>query len=139
VRTAGQRGEGNPDGEASDHFPAPDGFHGSGNPLSEHALIAQVCCGSTRVNDFFGGRLVVESGIDYSDRLMTGEDMRRLRAELGGWSQQRLASALGMSLSRIADYERGVTRGANPRPVAIPQVVELACEVLRVRHERGQL
>lgn len=69
---------------------------------------------------------MVEGGIDYSDWLMTGEDMRRLRAELGGWSQQRLASALGMSLSRIADYERGVTRGANPRPVAIPQVVELA-------------
>jgi len=91
------------------------------------------------VNDFFGGRLVVEGGIDYSDWLMTDEDMRRLRAELGGWSQQRLASALGMSLSRIADYERGVTRGANPRPVAIPQVVELACEALRVRHERGEL
>jgi transcriptional regulator with XRE-family HTH domain len=70
---------------------------------------------------------------------MTGEDMRRLRGELGGWSQQRLASALGMSLSRIADYERGVTRGVNSRPVAIPQVVELACEALRVRYERGEL
>jgi transcriptional regulator with XRE-family HTH domain len=65
---------------------------------------------------------------------MTSDEMRQIRNELG-WSQQRLAQELGMSLSRIADYERGVTRGARPRPVQIPRTVELAMEALRNRHE----
>ena len=81
----------------------------------------------------------MKNKIEYTDWLMTGEEMRRLRADLGGWSQQRLANELGMSLSRIADYERGYTRGANGRPVVIPRHIELACEALQARRERGEV
>ena len=63
--------------------------------------------------------------------------MREFRNKLG-WSQQKLATELGMSVSRIVDYERGAARGTG-RPVAIPKVVELACEMLLVKRERGEI
>jgi transcriptional regulator with XRE-family HTH domain len=66
---------------------------------------------------------------------MTGMEMREIRERLG-WSQQRLAQELGMSLSRIVDYERGSTRGVPQHPVVIPKVVELALEALSARVRR---
>ena len=68
--------------------------------------------------------------------VMTGAEMRALRTKLG-WSQQRLASELGMSVSRIVDYERGTARGTG-RPVVIPRVVELALQALETREARGE-
>jgi hypothetical protein len=38
-----------------------------------------------------------------------------------------LAKQLGLSPSRLADYEFGATRTDPPRPAPIPKVVELAC------------
>jgi DNA-binding XRE family transcriptional regulator len=43
-----------------------------------------------------------------------------------GWSQAELARQLGISPSRIVDYELGSTRGKARRPAPIPRVVELA-------------
>ena len=68
---------------------------------------------------------------------MTGSEMRELRTKLG-WSQQRLATELGMSVSQIANYERGTVRSTG-RQVAIPKVVELALEALEARHLRGEI
>jgi transcriptional regulator with XRE-family HTH domain len=47
-----------------------------------------------------------------------------------GWDRAELARQLGISPSRIADYEGGHTRGRNPQPAPIPKVVELACRFL---------
>jgi len=63
--------------------------------------------------------------------------MREFREKLG-WTQQRLATELGMSVSQIANYERGTVRSAN-RPVVIPKVVELALEALEARHQRDEI
>lgn len=63
--------------------------------------------------------------------------MREFRNRLG-WSQQKLATELGMSVSQIANYERGTARGTD-RPVVIPKVVELAMEALEARHARGAI
>lgn len=52
------------------------------------------------------------------------------------WSRERLAEALGMSVSRITDYERGYSRGADRQPVIIPRVVELALKGLDAEEER---
>jgi transcriptional regulator with XRE-family HTH domain len=81
-------------------------------------------------------QLAADTAIAYETD-MTGAEMREFREKLG-WSQQRLATALGMSVSRIVDYERGTTRGVG-KPVTIPRVVELACEMLLVKHERGEI
>jgi transcriptional regulator with XRE-family HTH domain len=68
---------------------------------------------------------------------MSGAEVREFRNKLG-WSQQKLATELGMSVSRIVDYERGTARGTG-RPVVIPKVVELALEALEARHARGDI
>jgi len=68
---------------------------------------------------------------------MTGAEMKELRERLG-WSQQRLATELGMSVSQISLYERGTIRKTG-HPVAIPKVVELALEALEARHARGEI
>jgi transcriptional regulator with XRE-family HTH domain len=68
---------------------------------------------------------------------MTGAEMREFRERLG-WSQQRLATELAMSVSQIANYERGTVRSTG-RTVAIPKVVELALEALKARHARGEI
>jgi hypothetical protein len=44
-------------------------------------------------------------------------------------SRQRLGELLGISPSRLADYERGITRGRNT-PAPIPRMVQLALEAL---------
>lgn len=55
---------------------------------------------------------------------MTPDELIGLRRRLG-MSRQQLANALGRSVSRLADYEAGYTRGrGNAAP--IPYVVEMA-------------
>jgi transcriptional regulator with XRE-family HTH domain len=46
-----------------------------------------------------------------------------------GWTQQQLADALGISVSRIIDYERGTTRGRET-PAKIPRYIALALVAL---------
>ena len=60
---------------------------------------------------------------------MTPQDMIALRARFG-WSRDELARRLGISSSRLIDYEAGQTRTNPPRPAPIPKVVELACHWL---------
>jgi transcriptional regulator with XRE-family HTH domain len=67
---------------------------------------------------------------------MTPQDLIECRARLG-WDRTRLARRLGISPSRLADFERGCSRGRNSRPAPIPTVVELACRWL-VEHEGGR-
>ena len=70
---------------------------------------------------------------------MTGSEMKDLRNKLG-WSQQKLATALGLSVSAISHYEQGKVRSkSGERRVTIPPVVELACEMLLVKRERGEI
>ena len=59
---------------------------------------------------------------------MTAEQFIATR-KLLGLSQKGLAQALGMSLSRIVDYELGYTRGRNNEAV-IPRVVAIAVNAL---------
>ena len=56
---------------------------------------------------------------------MTRQDLAAFRARLG-WSRNELARRLGMSLSRLVDYETGKTRTKPSRPAPIPKHVELA-------------
>jgi transcriptional regulator with XRE-family HTH domain len=67
---------------------------------------------------------------------MTPQELIALRARLG-WDRTRLARGLGISPSRLADFERGRGRGKNGRAAPIPKVVELACRWLD-EHECGQ-
>jgi transcriptional regulator with XRE-family HTH domain len=60
---------------------------------------------------------------------MTPQDLIALRARLG-WDRTELARQLGISPSRLKDYELGQTRGEPPRPAPIPKLVELACRWL---------
>ena len=57
---------------------------------------------------------------------MTPQELKDFRARMG-WSRAELAQQLGLSPSRLADYEFGATRTNPPRPAPIPKVVELAC------------
>ncbi len=47
-----------------------------------------------------------------------------------GWDRKEFARRLGISLSRLGDYEAGRTRGRQSRPASIPKLVELACRYL---------
>jgi transcriptional regulator with XRE-family HTH domain len=60
---------------------------------------------------------------------MTPSELQDFRARMG-WSQAELARQLGLSMSRIVDYELGATRGKARRPAPIPRVVELAIRYL---------
>jgi transcriptional regulator with XRE-family HTH domain len=60
---------------------------------------------------------------------MTPQELIALRAHLG-WDRTKLARRLGISPSRLADFERGCSRGKHSRPAPIPTVVELACRWL---------
>jgi transcriptional regulator with XRE-family HTH domain len=57
---------------------------------------------------------------------VTPQDLIAFRAHMG-WDRAELARRLEISVSRLADYELGRTRGRNPRPAPIPRLVELAC------------
>jgi len=52
-----------------------------------------------------------------------------------GWSQSELARRLDISVSRLADYESGETRGPKRRPAPIPRVVEFALKYLAGERE----
>jgi len=55
-----------------------------------------------------------------------------------GWSLSTLARKLGITASRLADYESGHSRGHDRRPAPIPKVVELALRWLELEaHGRG--
>jgi transcriptional regulator with XRE-family HTH domain len=67
---------------------------------------------------------------------MTPPELKALRASLG-WDRAKLARRLGISSSRLADFESGRSRGKNSQPAPIPLVVELACRWIE-EHEGGQ-
>ena len=67
---------------------------------------------------------------------MTPQELIALRGRLG-WERTRLARRLAISPSRLADFERGYSRGKNSRPAPIPKAVELACRWLD-EHEGGR-
>ncbi len=56
---------------------------------------------------------------------MTAEELLALRKRVG-WTQREMARRLDISVSRLADYEAGETRGPGKRPAPIPMVVEYA-------------
>lgn len=62
---------------------------------------------------------------------MTAEEIRAWRAARQ-LSRPALAALLGVSVSRLVDYERGESRSAG-RSAQIPRVVELALEALAAR------
>ena len=66
---------------------------------------------------------------------MKPQDLIDFRTRMG-WSQAELARQLGLSASRIGDYERGRTAGRHARPAPIPKIVELACRHLKSEAER---
>lgn len=67
---------------------------------------------------------------------MTAAELRAWRA-YRKWTQRELAHALGMSVSRIVDYEHGESR-TDGRDAKIPRVVELALEALAARKRDGE-
>jgi predicted transcriptional regulator len=61
---------------------------------------------------------------------MTPDQFRAWRVHLG-LSKASAARALGISPSRLYDYEAGMKRGTD-RAAPIPRVVELACRALQM-------
>jgi predicted transcriptional regulator len=61
---------------------------------------------------------------------MTSNEFREWRERLG-LSKAAAARALGLSLSRVTDYEIGMKRGTD-RAAPVPRVVELACRALQL-------
>jgi transcriptional regulator with XRE-family HTH domain len=57
---------------------------------------------------------------------MTPQEMIALRARMG-WDRTELARRLEISISRLADYELGHTRGKKQQKAPIPRLVEVAC------------
>jgi len=66
---------------------------------------------------------------------MTPDQFRAWREHLG-LSKSAAARALGISPSRLYDYETGMKRGTD-RAAPIPRVVELACLALAFRRWSG--
>ena len=64
---------------------------------------------------------------------MTPQELIVFRKQLG-WSLATLSRHIGITASRLADYETGHTRGKNKKPAPIPRVVELACKWLEHEH-----
>lgn len=60
---------------------------------------------------------------------MTGPELRAARKRLG-WSQKRLAGALGVPKNTLARWERGEVR------IRHPDVLRLALEMLAIRFAR---
>lgn len=67
---------------------------------------------------------------------MTKEELRDARERLGQ-TQRQLAAALGISLSQLRNYERGVARQSG-RPAPIPTAIELAIRYLLIEANAGQ-
>jgi transcriptional regulator with XRE-family HTH domain len=68
---------------------------------------------------------------------MTPGDLKAFRSRYG-LSQHALALELGVSRSRLADFEAGKSQG-HDRPAPIPKLFELACEALITPGSRYQL
>jgi transcriptional regulator with XRE-family HTH domain len=66
---------------------------------------------------------------------VTPQEFTAFRKRLG-WSLATLSRHLGITSSRLADYETGHTRGKTRKPAPIPKAVELACRWLE--HEEAQ-
>jgi hypothetical protein len=49
------------------------------------------------------------------------------------WPLATLSRHIGITASRLADYEDRRTRGKNQKPAPIPRLVDLACKVARTR------
>jgi transcriptional regulator with XRE-family HTH domain len=64
---------------------------------------------------------------------MTPLEFIAFRKQLG-WSLATLSRHIGITSSRLADYETGYTRGKDKKPAPIPRVVELACKWLEHEH-----
>ena len=64
---------------------------------------------------------------------MTPQELIAFRKHLG-WSLATLSRHIGITPSRLADYETGHTRGKVRKPAPIPLVVELACKWLEHEH-----
>ena len=64
---------------------------------------------------------------------MTPDQFRAWREHLG-LSKAKAARALGISESRLYDYEAGMKRGTD-RTAPIPRVVELACLALELTQD----
>ena len=60
---------------------------------------------------------------------MTPHELIAFRKRMG-WGRAELARQLGISLSRVGDFELGHTRGRNMQPAPIPKAIELACRAL---------
>jgi predicted transcriptional regulator len=67
---------------------------------------------------------------------MTPDQFRAWREQLG-LSKASAARALGISPSRLYDYEAGMKRGTD-RPAPVPRVVELACLALELMVETDE-
>jgi len=63
------------------------------------------------------------------DDQMQPYELKELRRRKG-WSQTDLARHLDISKSRLQDFERGRTAGAQSKPAPIPVMMELACSWL---------
>jgi transcriptional regulator with XRE-family HTH domain len=65
---------------------------------------------------------------------MTGQELRAAREQLG-MTQAALAATLGVSLSHLGNYERGVRRQTG-QPCPIPRTVEFAVRWLLCQANR---
>ena len=61
---------------------------------------------------------------------MTAKEFRAWRDRMG-WSQQRVADALDLSISTVKNYELGFRRGSE-EAAKVPRVVEMACRLLEL-------
>jgi transcriptional regulator with XRE-family HTH domain len=68
---------------------------------------------------------------------MQPEELKALR-QRKGWSQADLAKRLDISKSRLQDFERGRTAGAQSKPAPIPAMMELACRWLAIHGGDGR-
>jgi hypothetical protein len=64
---------------------------------------------------------------------MTPQEFIAFRKQLG-WSLATLSRHIGITSSRLPDYETRYTRGKEKKPAPIPRVVELAFKWLEHEH-----
>jgi|SRR6516162_4632835 transcriptional regulator with XRE-family HTH domain len=63
---------------------------------------------------------------------MSPHELTAFRRRMG-WSRDALARQLDISASRLADFEKGSSRGRNAQPAPIPKMLEFACRWLEHR------
>lgn len=66
---------------------------------------------------------------------MTPEDLRAWRAAMGFRSQAQAAEALGYSVARYKDFERGKSANGEKVIETLPRTLALACSALYHRLE----